>query len=146
MKNSHQKHGLGIPVVVLIISTAMLIQGCVVFLTSVATVVNMRGNKHHTATVLVKKSPATVYAAMNKILDIKTDVEVLKRDEQKNLIEASHGENRATVKAVDYDSGLTQIIVTADAGEEGRSDEDLAFDVVKLIVDELGVDYRVIED
>lgn len=131
-------------IVALMVLALMVMQGCVVFLTSVATVVKMRGDKHSTTTVLVKKDPSAVYTAMKRILERKTDVEVLKIQEEDLLIEVSRGEAHASAKAVDYGSGLTQLIVTADTGKGDRSDEDLALDVVKQICDELGVEYKVL--
>jgi hypothetical protein len=97
-------------------------------------------------TVLVKKSPETVYAAMNKVLDSYPDVKVLNKDDEKYLVEASRGKNKVSAKATAYGSGgLTQLVVTADAGEKGQSDEDLALRVVTMVCDELGVQYKIID-
>lgn len=124
-----------------------MLQGCVLFLSSVAaTVVYMRSKNHLTTTVLIKRSPAEVYAAMNKILDRSPDVKVLNREDKKYLIEASRGTDKVTAKATLFgSSGLTQLMVTADAGEEGKSDEDLALRVVKRVCDELGVKYKIVD-
>jgi hypothetical protein len=48
-----------IPVVALLLVTTIILQGCVVFLTSVATVVWMKSSNHLTTIVLIKKEPAT---------------------------------------------------------------------------------------
>lgn len=128
-----------------ILVTALILQGCVVFLSSVATMVVMRSKDHLVTTVLVKKSPEKVYAAMNKVLDSYPDVKVLNKDDEKFLIEASRGKNKVSAKATAYGSGLTQLVVTADAGEEGQSDEDLALRVVTMVCDELGVQYKIID-
>ncbi len=60
------------------------------------------------------------------------------------MIEAVRGEAKATAKAAPYGSGLTQLIVTADAGKGDQSDEDLALNVVKQICEELKVAYKVV--
>ncbi len=142
-KTTHRKHKLS--VVALLVVTAIFLQGCVVFLSSVATVVYMRSNNHLTTTVLIKKTPDATYAAMNQIIEKTPDIKIINKEDKKYLIEASRGENKVTAKATPYGSGLTQLIVTADAGKGDLSDEDLALKVVKQICEELGVEYKVIE-
>ena len=144
MGNRVKKSGKRIAIVVFIVAASMLLQGCVVFLSSVATVVMMRGDKHHTTTVMVKKDPTAVYAAMIRIVERRSDIEILSKEEDTYFMEVSRGEAHATAKATDYGSGLTQLIVTADAGKGDQSDEALALNVVKQVCDELGVAYKVI--
>ena len=134
-----------ISVVAFLLVVTIILQGCVVFLSSVATVVWMRGSNHITTTVLIKKEPVEVYAAMIRIIERKPDVKVIKKDDESYLIEAVRGEVKATAKATPYESGLTQLIVTADAGKDDQSDEDLALNVVKQICEELKVGYKVVE-
>jgi PBP1b-binding outer membrane lipoprotein LpoB len=132
-------------VVTLLVITAIFLNGCVVVLSSVATLVYMRSNNHLTTTVLIKKTPDAVYAAMNQIIDKTPNITIINKEDKKYLIEASRGENKVTAKATPYGSGLTQLIVTADAGKGDMTDEDLALKVVRQICDELGVEYKVIE-
>ena len=131
--------------VAFLLVTAIILQGCVVFLSSVATVVYMRSKNHLTTTVLIKKAPDAVYTAMNQIIERTPDIKIIKKKDKDYLIEASRGDDKVTAKATPYGSGLTQLIVTADAGKGDRSDEDLALNVVKQICKELGVKYKVIE-
>lgn len=140
---THRQHKLS--VVASLLVTAIILQGCVVFLSSVATVIYMRSNNHLTTTVLIKKAPDATYAAMNQIIERTPDIKIINKEDKKYLIEASRGENKVTAKATPYGSGLTQLIVTADAGKGDLTDEDLALNVVKQICDELGVEYKVIE-
>ena len=139
----HRMHKLS--VVAFLLVTAIILQGCVVFLSSVATVVYMRSNNHLTTTVLIKKAPDAVYAAMIQIIERTPDIKTIKKKDKDYLIEASRGDDKATAKATPYGSGLTQLIVTADAGKGDRSDEDLALNMVRQICEELGVEYKVIE-
>ena len=125
---------------------AFFLQGCVVFLTSVATVVKMRSTNHFTTSVLVKKDPVEVYTAMLRVVDQKEDVEIVSRDNDAYLIEAKRGELHVTAKASEFDSGITQLMVTSDAGESDQTDEDLALNVVQMICDELGVKYKIAEE
>ncbi len=140
---THCKHKLS--VVALLVLSAIFLQGCVVVLSSVATLVYMRSNNHLTTTVLIKKAPDAVYAAMIQIIERTPDIKTIKKKDKDYLIEASRGDDKVTAKATPYGSGLTQLIVTADAGKGDRSDEDLALNVVKQICKELGVKYKVIE-
>lgn len=142
---TQRKHKFSVIAILLV--AALILQGCVVFLSSVAaTVVYVRSKNHLTTTVLIKKSPDEVYAAMNKIIDRSPDVKVLNREDKKYLIEASRGKDKVTAKATLFgSSGLTQLIVIADAGERGQKDEDLALRVVRNICEELKVDYKVVD-
>ena len=144
--NSNTTHRqLKLSVAALLVLTAIFLQGCVVVLSSVATLVYMRSNNHLTTAVLIKKAPDAVYTAMNQIIERAPDIKIIKKVDKIYLIEASRGENKVTAKATPYGSGLTQLIVTADAGKGDLSDEDLALNVVRQICEELGVKYKVIE-
>ena len=59
-------------------------------------------------------------------------------------MEVVRGEVQASAQVTDYGSGLSQLTVTADAGESDRSNEDLALDGTRQICDELGVEYKVV--
>ena len=142
-KTTHLQYKLS--VIALLVVTTIILQGCVVVLSSVATLVYMRSNNHLTTTVLIKKTPDATYAAMNQIIERTPDIKIINKEDKKYLIEASRGENKVTAKATPYGSGLTQLIVTADAGKGDLTDEDLALKVVKQICEELGVEYKVIE-
>jgi hypothetical protein len=59
----------------------MLLQGCVVLLSSAATVVMMRGDEHHATAVLVNKDTTAVYAAMIRIVERKSAIQALSKEE-----------------------------------------------------------------
>jgi hypothetical protein len=130
----------------ILLTALFALQGCVVFLATVATVVNMGSSNHFTTTVLVKKQPADVYEAMLSVVERKNDVEIVSRDADAYMLEATRGEQHLTAKATAFDSGMTQLMVTADAGESDRTSEDLALDSVKQICEELGVKYKLAEE
>ena len=69
-----------ISVVAFLLAVTIILQGCVVFLTSVATVVMMRSRNHITTTVLIKKEPDVVYAAMMRAIERKPNVEVINKE------------------------------------------------------------------
>lgn len=130
----------------MLISILLVLQGCVVFLSSVATVIYMKSSSHLTTAVLIKENPQNVFLAMNKVLQDNPDIIVGNKDDNNLLIEASRGSNKVTAKATRFSSGITQMIVTADAGEKGQTDEGLALKVVELVCKELGVEYEVVGD
>jgi hypothetical protein len=144
--NKFNHHKLGLMSFIVLLTAVFFLQGCVVFLTSVATVVKMRSSNHFTTTVLVKKDPTEVYTAMLRVVDQKRDVEIVSQDNDAYLIEAKRGELHVTAKASEFDSSITQLMVTSDAGESDQTDEDLALNVVQLICDELGVKYKLAEE
>jgi hypothetical protein len=59
----------------------MLLQGCVVLLSSAATVAMMRGDEHHATAVLVNKGTTAVYAAMIRIVERKSAISALSKEE-----------------------------------------------------------------
>lgn len=125
---------------VLLVSTAGCITAAVM-----TTVVYVVSTMEYTATVEVKAKPADVYAAMLRILQRRTDVEVVKRDDAKYLLEIRKGKNKATAQVSLAESGLTQLKVTAKEGETEASHQDLAYRIVTQVCDELKVKYTVVE-
>ena len=82
---------------------------------------------------------------MLRVVERKSDVEIVSKDADAYLLEATRGEQHVTAKATAFDSGMTQLMVTSDAGKSDRTDEDLAFDAVRQICEELGVKYKLAE-
>ena len=127
----------------LIIGMFASLSGC--FLVAVPLIVKAI-NSGHTATVEIKPPPDEVYAAMLRIVASIPEVELLKRDDAKHIVEMKRGKDRATGRATLQDSGYTELTVTARAGEEGQDDKGLAKRFVEKICNELGVPYRVVEE
>ena len=109
------------------------------------TVVYVISTMEYTATVEVKAKPADVYGAMLRVLQRRPDVEVVKRDDAKYLLEVRKGKNKATAQVSLTEGGLTLLKVAAQEGETEASHQDLAFRIVTQVCDELGVKYTVIE-
>ena len=78
---------------------------------------------------------------------IKKDAEVklLKKYDEKRIVEAEKGKLSAIDKAKPRGKKMTELIATADAGGEKGEDKKLALKVVKKICDELGVTHMVNE-
>jgi hypothetical protein len=131
-------------IIALLVFVSLSLQGCIIFLSSVATVIMMKGEEHHTTTVLVRKTPAEVYAAMTRIIAQRPEIDVKRKDDQTFLIEAAGSNGNVTAKATAHNADVTQLIVTSDS-QTDLSDADLALNVVKQICDELGIDYKVVE-
>ena len=109
------------------------------------TIVYVVSTMEYTATVEVKAKPADVYAAMLRILQRRPDVEVVKRDDAKYLLEIRKGKNKATAQVSLTEAGLTQLKVSAMEYQTEASHQDLAFRIVTQVCDELGVKYTVVE-
>jgi len=125
---------------VLLVSTA----GCITA-TVMATVVYVASKMQYTATVEVKAKPADVYGAMQRIIERRPDVEVVKRDDAKYLLDIRKGKNTATAQVSATEGGLTILKVTAKEGETEASHEELALRIVTQVCDELKVQYRVVQ-
>ena len=109
------------------------------------TVVYVISKMEYTATVEVTVKPDEVYGAMVRILQRRPDVEIVKRDDAKHLLEVRKGKNKATAQVSSTDGGQTLLKVTAQEGETEASHEELALRIVTQVCDELGVQYRVVE-
>ena len=109
------------------------------------TVVYVVSKMQYTATVEVKAKPADVYAAMLRILQRRPDVEIVKRDDAKYLLDVKKGNNKATCQVSVTEAGVTQLKVSAMEYETEASHQDLAFRIVTQVCDELGVKYNVVE-
>jgi len=125
---------------VLLVSAAGCITAAVM-----ATVVYVISKTEYTATVEVKAKPADVYGAMLRILKRRPDVEILKRDDARYLLEIRKGKNKATGHVSSTAGGWALLKVSAQEGETEASHEELALRIVTQVCDELGVRYRVIE-
>jgi hypothetical protein len=128
----------------LLVSLSAGLHGCITAAT-VVTIALVKNAMGHTATVEVEAAPKDVYAAMLRIVAKKPDVELVKQDDEKLIVEAKRGKNKATGKAVLLDNGNTKFTVRAKAGEKGQKDKALAQDIVENVCRELGVKYRVEE-
>ena len=123
--------------VIVLVCFVSVASGCVGFWTVVCTAVYMKSRKHHTVTVQLKSEPVKIYAAMLRATE-KNKVEVKKADESKFLIEGVKGNRFASVYVETLGKGISQLIVTVDAGEENKPEEEIAFEIVKNVCTEVG--------
>jgi hypothetical protein len=108
------------------------------------TVVYTEGSRQHTAAVELPIAPREVFASMSRIIEERPGIEILARDEEAHLIEVLSDEKQLTGQATDLGNGETLLFIWADAGNSGETGEDLALSAVKLICDDLNVDYRLV--
>ena len=127
----------------LIVGMSAGLSGC--FLVAIPLIVKTI-KSGHTATVEVKPPPEEVYAAMLRIVASTPGVELVKRNDAKHIVEMKRGKDQATGTATLQDNGYTKLTVTARAGEKGQDDRGLAKSIVEKVCDELGVQYRVVEE
>ena len=122
----------------LIICMLLLTQGCIIFLSTVGTIISMRSSKYHTVTVQIDRTPEEIYNAMIRIVARSADV-ASQSYSDRYLVEAARGQNRVIGEAIALSDDLSQLIITVDAKDPDSTDEDLALNVVKQICAELDV-------
>lgn len=104
-----------------------------------------KSSKHFTAIVQVNAKAADVFQTALRIVGENPDIKLLKKDDEKLMVEAKKGELFASIKTTAISNNQTQLVATADAGEK-EEDKKLALQVVTRICDELGVKYTVVEN
>ena len=81
---------------------------------------------------------------MSRIVDSRSGLEILARDEEAYLLEVVSGEKQLTGQATDLGNGETLLFIWTDAGDSGQTGEDLALSAIKRICDDLGVPYKLV--
>jgi hypothetical protein len=95
--------------------------------------------------IRLKVPPRDVFAALEQILETRPDLEIIKRDRGRRLVEVAKGDWHLAAQATDLGGGETLLFVWADAGTSGRTGRDLALDAVEQLCRELGVSYEIVE-
>ena len=122
----------------------------VLFLTSCivavpALITHFSSSKEETAIVQIPAEPRAVYDAAVRLTEKNPEIELVKKDDKKLLVEARRGDLFASVKANKIENDQTQLVVMADAA--GTADNrELALRIATKICDELGVKYTVAEE
>jgi hypothetical protein len=146
-QQNHHRHGRPTALIAFVCFGLLMVgvmQGCIATAT-VATIIALSGAGGHEATVELDVEPDEVYAAMIRILQRRPDITVQKEDEKKRLVEASKDKNKMTARVRIASNAMSELTVTAKAGEKTRTDEELALVVVETICDELGVKWKVVK-
>jgi hypothetical protein len=113
---------------------------------AIPVIIYHQATKMQTATVQVNADANNVYQTARRLIQERTDIEILKQEDDKRTIEIKKAEKYASIKATPLDGGKTQLVVTADADTEEKEkeeDKELALKIVTAICDELGVSYSV---
>jgi len=108
------------------------------------TVVYTTGARQDTVAVELPIAPREVFSSMSRIIDSRSGLEVLARDEEAYMIEVLSGPKRLTGQATDLGNGETLLFIWADAGDSGQSGEELALSAVRQICDDLDVPYKIV--
>jgi hypothetical protein len=104
-----------------------------------------RGARQNTVSIRLKAPPRDVFAALERILETRPDLEIIKRDPGRRLVEVAKDDLHLAAQATDLGGGETLLFVWADAGTSGRTGRDLALDAVEQLCRELGISYEVVE-
>lgn len=109
-----------------------------------ATVVYTRGARQNTVSARLRVPPQDVFAAAGRILEARPDLEIIKRDDKRRLVEVAKGDTRLAAQATDLGRGETLLFVWGDAGTSGRTGRDMALDAVEQLCQELDVSYEIV--
>jgi hypothetical protein len=108
------------------------------------TVVYTRGARQSTVSARLRVPPEQAFAAVQRVLEARPDLEVVERDDTSRLVEVAKGEMRVAAQATDLGRGETLLFVWADAGTSARTGHDIALDAVEEVCRELGVSYEIV--
>jgi hypothetical protein len=108
-------------------------------------VVYTRGARQNTVSVRLEVLPQDAFAALERVLETRPDLEIIKRDAGRRLAEVVKGDRHLAAQVTDLGGGETLLFVWADAGTSGRTGRDLALDAVEQLCEELGVSYEIVE-
>jgi hypothetical protein len=72
------------------------------------------------------------------------EVTVVNQDNARYFLEVVEGETRLSSQATDLGGGSTLLFVWADAGDSGQTGRDLALDAVRVICEELDIEYKLV--
>jgi hypothetical protein len=124
-----------------------LLQGCVVFLSTTAMIMRMDGRDYFTSTVLIQKESSAVHMATVQVIKDIPEIRILEKNDKEYRIEVTvFDTEEATIQATQYSSRLTQLILTANAGEGDEVVKSKLMYMVGKICDELGVTYKLDND
>jgi hypothetical protein len=134
-------------VVPAILIVCLLLQGCVVFLSTTAMIMRMDGRNYFTSTVLIQKESSAVHMATVQVIKDIPEIRILEKNDKEYRIEVTvFDTEEATIQATQYSSRLTQLILTANAGEGDEVVKSKLMYMVGKICDELGVTYKLDND
>jgi len=109
-----------------------------------ALVVHTAGSKKHTAAAQIPVAAPEVFAALIQLVEDSPDHLVESRNDKAFLIEVTKGSQSLTGQVTSLGANKSLLYVWADAGESGRTGEELATSVVQLVCDELGVEHELV--
>lgn len=104
--------------ILVVIVHLMLLQGCVVFLSTVAMITRVDGTNSFTATMLVPKTTTSVYDAISQLIEQSPEAFITATLPQTYRIEALIMDTETLIKATPYGSRLTQLLLTMEAGHD----------------------------
>ena len=94
---------------------------------TVPVVVNlMDKGRQYTATLEVSKSADEIYRIVVREIEKIPDVRIVRKDDSKFFIEASHADKNTRITASPASNGKSRVTITADAGNTWEESKDLA--------------------
>ena len=125
-----------------ILTVALAAHGCIAA-SNVAITTGMAQGEDKSAKVVVPEVSDRVYEVALSVLEKESDIEIIKKDPYRLVIEAKKEDVLITIKSKHVVRGRTELVVIAHSNGEWKPGEDLALDIEKKICEELGMKYTV---
>jgi hypothetical protein len=132
--------------VLIIIVTMFAVNACLLTTATVAKVRRSRNRKHSTTTVQLRVDAKEVYTTLVRILEETPEVGIDERDDENYTVKATKGKRHLTGKVEQRYAGMSHVRIKIDAPDAKKSEEDLSLKAVKVLCEELGVEYTVVDE
>lgn len=126
-----------------VVAAAVMTQGCGTMLQPVATsgaVIYTQGARQHTAMLQIGLPPSEVYAGLQRVIADYPEFTVVDRNDNNFYVEILSNERSLSAQATSLSDGKTLLFLWADAGNSGKSGQDLARDAIAKICAELATE------
>ena len=133
----------------LICAVATALAGCLgtpgTSVTTATTAVYSAGATRDTVSARLPKSPAEVYASINKLIDEEPAAEVSHRNDRAYMVEVGWEGRSVTLQATELGPSETLLYMWVDAGDTGLTAKEVATSALQHICDELNVEHKLVE-
>jgi len=134
---------------IVLLTILFSIQSCGTALQSTAmtsSIIYTKGARQHTAMLQINLPPADVYNGLLKVIAKRPDLKTLNTNTQRYLIEVEKDGQFLSAQATSLSNDQTLLFIWADAGNTGRTGQELAQTATEAICKELGVQCKVKEN
>ena len=134
---------------IVLLTILFSIQACGTALQSTAmtsSIIYTKGARQHTAMLQISLPPSDVYNGLLKVIAKRPDLKTLNTNTQRYLSEVEKDGQFLSAQATSLSNDQTLLFIWADAGNTGRTGQELAQTATEAICKELGVQCKVKEN